>query len=68
MHESEYNLSLLNEILPPLILKSFRRYLGTFKFERGPCKKGKALLKELIPSYRSSDHSIFIHPGMTGVA
>ena len=67
MHESEYNLSLLNEILPPFHSEKLQEVSqGLLNLSEDLVKEGRSLLKELIPSYRSSDHSIFIHPGMTG--
>ena len=67
MHESEYNISLLNNLLPKyqhedLEELSTNLISDVSKFQSA----GNALLKEKLPEMSKNKKVVMIHPGMTG--
>ena len=67
MHESEYNLSLLNPLLPAYSHDKLPDVLHGFKSNKGKFQKdGRRILSKEFPELKASSRKIIIHPGMTG--
>ena len=67
MHEVEYNLSLLNPMLPKYSHDKIDQVLNTMKGNRNRFRnEGRELLNKFFPGIQKSSSVVIIHPGMTG--
>jgi len=67
MHEVEYNLCLLNPILPAYSHENLPEILTGLNLDRSKLKEeGSHLFQKLFPHVSSNSKKIIIHPGMTG--
>ena len=67
MHETEYNIGLLNPLFPDFVFNQFDEIVKeSYSFPTYRKEEGLALIKQIIPTELNNKIICVIHPGMTG--